>query len=129
MKKKKTEKVLNKSEFLKTLVQKSLSDDKAQDIITIDLNGKSDVADFMVIASGTSNRHVASLAAKLLTRMREEGFGSFGAEGYPDCDWVLVDNPYVVVHIMKPEIRSYYNLEKMWQADFSNVEKEAQLAY
>lgn len=126
--KEKKQKALNKSEFLKTLVQESLSGDKAQDIIIIDMRGKSDVADFMVIASGSSNRHVAALASKVMEKMNKAGFGTYGAEGYPDCDWVLVDNPYVVVHIMKPEIRGYYNLEKMWQADFSNTEKEAEFA-
>jgi len=110
-----------KSENLLQIIESSLEDSKALDIVTIDLAGKSDLADYMVIASGGSNRHVSAIAAKLTEYMKEKGYATMPPEGFPDCDWVLVDNPYVIVHIFKPETRKFYNLEKMWQAEFVAV--------
>ena len=96
------------------LVLQSLDDDQAQDIVTIDLQGKSSIADFMVIASGRSTRQVASMAQKLGERLKHGGFGSARIEGLPAADWVLVDGGSVVVHLFRPEVRSFYNLERMW---------------
>jgi len=111
-----------KSETLLKIIETSLDASKALDIVTIDLHGKSDLADYMVIASGTSGRHVGSIADKLTEHMKEKGYEPAAPEGFPECDWVLVDNPYVIIHIFKPEIRKFYNLEKMWQAEFSKAE-------
>lgn len=96
------------------LVLQSLDDDQAQDIVTIDLEGKSSIADTMVIASGRSTRQVAAMAQKLGERLKQGGFGSPRVEGLPAADWVLVDGGGVVVHLFRPEVRSFYNLERMW---------------
>jgi ribosome-associated protein len=98
------------------LVQNSLDDGKAEDIVTIDLEGKSNVADFLVIASGRSDRQVVALADRVATDLQEAGFGRVSAEGTEHGDWVLIDAIDVIVHIFRPEVRSYYNLEKMWGA-------------
>ncbi len=99
------------------LVLQSLDDDQAQDIVTIDLDGKSSIADFMVIASGRSTRQVAAMAQKLGERLKQNGFGNPRIEGLPAADWVLVDAGGVVVHLFRPEVRSFYNLERMWGFD------------
>lgn len=96
------------------LVLQSLDDDQAQDIVTIDLQGKSSIADTMVIASGRSTRQVASMAQKLGERLKRGGFGNPRIEGLPAADWVLVDGGSVIVHLFRPEVRSFYNLERMW---------------
>ena len=97
------------------IVKTSLDDGKADDIVVIDLEGKSSIANYMVIASGTSNRHVASLAENLQIKLKEKGFQSV-AEGEEKADWVLIDAYDVIVHIFRPEVRAFYNLEKMWSA-------------
>lgn len=102
---------------LLNLVLSSLDDDQAQELVTIDLDGKSSIADFMVIASGRSTRQVASMAQKLGERLKENGFGHPRIEGLPAADWVLVDAGSVVVHLFRPEVRSFYNLERMWGFD------------
>ena len=99
---------------LHTLVLDSLDDDQAQDIVSIPLEGKSSIADFMVIASGRSTRQVAAIATKLAERLKAGGFGSPRIEGLPAADWVLIDAGDVVVHLFRPEVRSFYNLERMW---------------
>ena len=95
----------------------SLEDDKAEDITVIDLAGKSSIADHMVIVSGRSRRHVGAIADHLIRTLKEAGFGRQQVEGLPQADWVLVDAKDAIVHIFRPEVRSYYHLEKMWQAD------------
>ena len=95
------------------IVKKSLDDGKAEDIQVIDLEGKSSIANYMVVASGTSNRHVASLAENLQIKLKENGFASV-SEGEEKADWILIDAYDVIVHIFKPEVRSFYSLEKMW---------------
>lgn len=100
---------------LKDAIQEILEENKAEDIAVIDLAGKSDMADYMIIASGRSNRHVGAIADHLLQGLKEKGFGPFETEGAEECDWVLVDALDVIVHIFRPEVRSFYNLEKMWQ--------------
>lgn len=102
---------------LLSLVLQSLDDDQAQEIVTIDLDGKSSIADFMVIASGRSTRQVAAMAQKLGERLKNGGFGHPRIEGLPAADWVLVDAGGVVVHLFRPEVRSFYNLERMWGFD------------
>lgn len=103
-----------KSDPLLKLVLEQLDDDQAQEVVTIDLEGKSSIADHMVIASGRSTRQVASMAQKLAEKVKQEGFGPVKLEGLPAADWVLIDAGDVVVHIFRPEVRSFYNLERMW---------------
>ena len=99
---------------LHTLVLRSLDDDQAQDVVSIPLEGKSSIADHMVIASGRSSRQVAAIAQKLAERIKHAGFGNVRIEGLPAADWVLVDAGDIVVHLFRPEVRSFYNLERMW---------------
>jgi ribosome-associated protein len=99
---------------LHALVLQSLDDDQAQDIVSIPLEGKSAIADHMVIASGRSTRQVAAMAQKLAERIKHGGFGNSRIEGLPAADWVLIDAGDVVVHLFRPEVRSFYNLERMW---------------
>lgn len=99
---------------LHDLVLKSLDDDQAQDLVSIPLEGKSTIADYMVIASGRSSRQVAAMAQKLAERIKAAGHGSSRIEGLPAADWVLVDAGDVIVHLFRPEVRSFYNLERMW---------------
>lgn len=96
------------------LVMSSLEEDQAQDIVSILLQGKSSVADHMVIASGRSTRQVAAIAQKLAERIKQAGFGPVRLEGLPAADWVLLDAGDVIVHLFRPEVRSFYNLERMW---------------
>lgn len=99
---------------LHSLVLKSLDDDQAVDVTSIPLKGKTAIADHMVIASGRSTRQVASMAQKLAERIKSELKREVRIEGLPTADWVLLDAGDVIVHIFRPEVRSFYNLEKMW---------------
>ncbi len=99
---------------LHALVLSSLDDDQAQETISIPLEGKSSIADHMVIASGRSSRQVASMAQKLAERIKKETGRLARVEGLPVADWVLIDAGDVIVHLFKPEVRSFYNLERMW---------------
>jgi ribosome-associated protein len=99
---------------LHALVMQSLDDDQAQETITIPLEGKSSIADHMVIASGRSSRQVASMAQKLAQRIKEQTGRNARIEGLPVADWVLIDAGDVIVHLFRPEVRSFYNLERMW---------------
>jgi ribosome-associated protein len=105
-------------------VHSSLEDAKAEDIVAVDLGGKSSIADHMVIASGRSNRHVSAVADKLLQTLKEQGVGPIRVEGLTQADWVLIDAGDVIVHIFRPEVRSFYNLEKLWSSE-SPVERLA----
>jgi ribosome-associated protein len=87
---------------------------KAEDTLTIDLRDKSSLADTMVVTSGRSNRHVGSVADRVLEDLREAGLKNLRVEGMPHCDWVLIDAGDVIVHVFRPEVREFYNLEKMW---------------
>jgi len=98
------------------LVRASLDDDKAIDVVVINLQGKTSIADFMVIASGTSSRQVGAMAEHLRQRIKASGVKGLAVEGATQCDWVLVDAGDVVVHIFRPEVRTFYALEKMWSA-------------
>jgi ribosome-associated protein len=99
------------------VVLDTLDDAKAEDVVCIDLNGKTSIGDQMVIASGRSQRHVGAVADQLVRKLKEAGFGRARVEGLPHCDWVLIDTGDVIVHIFRPEVRAFYNLEKMWSAD------------
>ncbi|HBM88216.1 MAG: ribosome silencing factor [Parvibaculaceae bacterium] len=99
------------------LVLTCLDDDKAEEIVSINLEGKSAIADHMVVASGRSQRHVGALADHLTRRMKEEGLGNARVEGLTQSDWVLIDGGDVIIHIFRPEVREFYKLEKMWSAD------------
>jgi ribosome-associated protein len=101
-------------------VLNTLSDAKAEDVVSIDLVGKTTIADTMVIASGRSQRHVGAVADQLMQKLKNEGVRDASVEGLPHCDWVLIDAGDVVVHIFRPEVRAFYNLEKMWSADRPN---------
>jgi ribosome-associated protein len=103
-----------KIEALHSLVLRSLDDDQAQDVVTIPLTGKSSIADHMVIASGRSTRQVASMAQKLGQRIKQELGRNVRVEGLPIADWVLIDADDVIIHLFRPEVRSFYNLERMW---------------
>ena len=105
---------IEKAEALHTLVLRSLDDDKAVDVVTIPLMGKSNIADHMVIASGTSTRQVASMAQKLSERIKRDLGRSVRVEGLPVADWVLIDADDVIIHLFRPEVRMFYNLERMW---------------
>jgi ribosome-associated protein len=102
------------AEALHQLVLSSLDDDQAVDTISIPLAGKSSIADHMVIASGRSTRQVASMAQKLAERIKGELKRQTRIEGLPTADWVLIDAGDVIVHLFRPEVRSFYNLERMW---------------
>jgi ribosome-associated protein len=97
------------------LVLASLNDIKAEDIATIDLHGKTSIGDYMVVANGRSNRHVGSVADRVLKDLGEHGV-SARVEGLPHCDWVLIDAGDVIIHVFRPEVRAFYNIEKMWSA-------------
>ena len=96
------------------LILARLDDMKAEDTVTIDLTGKSTIADAMVVTSGRSNRHVGSVADRVLEDLATAGLPDARVEGMPHCDWVLIDAGDVIVHVFRPEVRAFYNLEKMW---------------
>ncbi len=102
------------AEALHDLVLRSLDDDKALDVVSIPLGGKSNIADYMVIASGRSTRQVAAMAQKLAERIKRDLGRAARVEGLPVADWVLIDAEDVIVHLFRPEVRSFYNLERMW---------------
>lgn len=95
----------------------SLDDSKAEDVVSIDIAGKTSLADHMVVASGRSHRHVGAIADHIIKDLKEAGFGSPRVEGLPQCDWVLLDAGDVIIHVFRPEVRQFYNIEKMWSAD------------
>lgn len=102
---------------LHALIMDQLDQDQADEIVSIPLAGISSIADYMVIASGRSSRHVAAMAEKIGARIKQELHGTARVEGLATADWVLIDAGDVIVHLFRPEVRSFYNLEKMWGAD------------
>jgi ribosome-associated protein len=104
------------SEELLDRILSSLSDDKAEDIVQIDLRGKSSIGDYMVVASGRSTRQVSAMADKLVERLKRDMGLTVRVEGKDAGDWVLIDTADVIVHLFRPEVRDFYQLEKMWQA-------------
>ena len=101
------------------VVLETLDDAKAEDTVAIDITGKSSLSDHMVVTSGRSHRHVGAVADQVIKALKDEGYDTPRVEGLPHCDWVLVDAGDVIVHIFRPEVREFYNSEKMWQADFA----------
>jgi ribosome-associated protein len=101
------------------LILDTLEDAKAEETVSVDITGKSSLADHMVVTSGRSHRHVAAVADQVITALRENGHGKPRVEGLMHADWVLVDCGDVILHIFRPEVREFYSLEKMWQADFA----------
>lgn len=94
-----------------------LDDAKAEDIVPIDIAEKSSIADVMIVASGRTDRHVSAIAEQLRDKLKVAGYERVRVEGQPQCDWVLIDAGDVIVHVLRPEVRAFYNLEKMWLAD------------
>ena len=101
----------------------SIDDDKAEDLVVIDLHGKSSIADFFVIASGRSDRHVGAIAEHLLRRVKNIGLGRCRVEGLNKRDWVLIDLGDIIVHLFRPEVRKFYNLEKIWSIEMAEPER------
>ncbi len=99
---------------LKNVVVDALDDMKALDVKLLDVRGLTDIADYMVIASGTSDRHVRSVAQRVVEKTKEAGFRPHGVEGQQDGDWVLIDLSEMIVHVMLPRVREFYGLEKLW---------------
>lgn len=102
------------SDDLLKLVIDTLDEAKAEKIVTIDLKGKSSMGDYMIVATGRTDRHVGAIADQLQRRLKEDGYGKIRVEGEPQCDWVLVDVGSIIVHVFRPEVREFYNLEKIW---------------
>ena len=123
-----TDGAIERSEALHDLVLRSLDDDKAVEIVSIPLQGKSNIADYMVIASGRSTRQVAAMAQKLTERIKRELGRGVRLEGLPVADWVLIDADDVIVHLFRPEVRSFYNLERMWAFEERAPEERAAAA-
>jgi len=121
--------LLSETEDAKALsdyVQSVLDENSAQDVIEIDVQGKSSVADYMLVASGRSNRHVSALSDYVLRALKEQGFKSLGIEGRDSGDWVLIDIGDVILHIFRPEVRLFYNLEKIWSVPLPKSLQEMQ---
>ena len=100
-------------ETLKIVLDR-LDDMKAEDTVTIDLRGKSSIADYMIVTTGRANRHVGAIAENVVKELGDAGMKGVHVEGLPNCDWVLIDTGDVIVHVFRPEVRSFYSLEKMW---------------
>lgn len=98
------------------LVLASLEESKAEDVVSIDITGKSALGDHMVVASGRSSRHVTAICDQLLRDLKNTGLGGAKVEGLAQGDWVLIDTGDIIIHVFRPEIRDFYNLEKMWMA-------------
>jgi len=111
----------NRAKAMHQMIVKALDQDKGDNIVSIDLAGKSSIADYMVIVTGTSTRHVIGMAQKLKERLSKEGH-SARLEGTDSGDWVIVDAGDVIVHLFRAEVRTFYNLEKLWSADFSSTD-------
>jgi ribosome-associated protein len=96
------------------LILSRLDDMKAEETVTIDLRGKSAFSDYMIVTSGRANRHVGAIAENVTKALKENGIKSVHVEGLPNCDWVLIDSGDVIVHVFRPEVREFYNLERLW---------------
>ena len=105
-------------EHLVDLASRSLDDFKAEDVVVIDLEGKSSISDYMIIASGRSTRQVTAMAEHLIEKLKSAGVKGISIEGLPQGDWALVDAGDIIVHLFRPEVREFYGLEKMWGSDF-----------
>jgi ribosome-associated protein len=96
------------------MILSRLDDMKAEETVTIDLRGKSAFSDYMIVTSGRANRHVGAIAENVAKGLKETGIKSIHIEGLPNCDWVLIDSGDVIVHVFRPEVREFYNLERLW---------------
>lgn len=121
-------KTLTPGELL-ALIQSILEDDKAEDLVTIDLTDKTSLADHMIIATGSSSRRVASMAEHIVEKLKEAGQGRAQAEGKEQGDWVLVDAGDVIVHLFRPEVRAFYNIEQMWGVENPALKQQAARLY
>lgn len=106
---------------LKAFIEKILDDHQAEDVVSIGLKGKSSIADYMMIASGRSTRQVIALAETLVQALKEKGVIGVRPEGIRQGDWVLIDAGDIIIHLFRPEVREFYNLEKMWEPDFEDA--------
>jgi len=104
-------------EDIRAIALACLEDMKAENTVEIDLTGKTSIADTMIVTSGRSHRHVGAIADSVTQALKDRGFGNARVEGMPACDWVLIDAGDVLIHVFRPEVRGFYNLEKMWGAD------------
>ena len=102
---------------LKDMILASLDDDQAEDVVCIDLAGKSSLADAIIVASGRSHRHVAAIADHIVRKLKDAGVGKARVEGLPNADWVLIDAGDVVAHIFRPEVRAFYAIERIWTGE------------
>jgi ribosome-associated protein len=125
-KKKKSDDKGGAADALLAAILKSLDDHKAEEVVTIDLKGKSSIADYMVIASGRSGRQVVTMAEHLLQVVKQHGVVGVTPEGMAQADWVLLDAGDVIVHLFRPEVRAFYNLEKMWQVEIPGQRERAE---
>jgi len=117
------------AEAVQALILAKLDEDKAEDVVLIDLQGKSPLADAIVVASGRSQRHVAAMADHLLRALKDAGHGKAAVEGLPHADWVLIDAGDVIVHLFRPEVRAFYQIEKIWSVQGPEAEaREARIA-
>ncbi|AJD50498.1 ribosome-associated protein [Thalassospira sp. MBR-102] len=121
-------KTLTPGELL-ALIQSTLEDDKAEDLVTINLIDKTSLADHMIIATGSSSRRVASMAEHIVEKLKEAGQGRAQAEGKEQGDWVLVDAGDVIVHLFRPEVRAFYNIEQMWGVENPALKQQAARLY
>jgi len=113
----------NKNDLiLNTIVEQTLDVGKAENIVSISLNGKSSIADHMIIASGTSARHVSALANQLSRKLKKEGYTILSIQGQSEANWILVDAGDVIIHLFRPEVRDFYNLDKMWLTPQDGIE-------
>lgn len=113
------------SEALLEMIEASLDQDKAEDVVVIELAGKSVIADAMVVATGRSQRHLGAMAEHLLSMLKENGIVGVRPEGLRQGDWVLIDAGDVIVHLFRPEVRMFYRLEKMWGMDMPEPDRSA----
>jgi len=111
------------SKKLLGLIEKSLDDDKAENLVAIDLTGKSSIADYMVIASGRSARQLGAMAEHLQVKLKHSGIAKVGIEGATAGDWLLVDGGDIIIHLFRPDVRGLYNLEKMWGMELPEPER------
>ena len=107
-------KAVVKSVSMLDIIQTALDDAKAEDVITIDLAGRSSLADQMVVATGRADRHVGAIADRVLNALKDNGFSGIRSEGMQTCEWVLIDAGDVIVHVFKPDARAFYNIERLW---------------
>ncbi len=115
---------MKKNTKLNFNIKKILTDGKAEDIVSISLEGKSSIADYMIIATGTSSRHVSALSSHIVTKLKKLGYQIFSIEGQREGNWILVDVGDIIIHLFRQEVRDFYNLDKMWSAPVDNIREE-----